>query len=184
MFTMLAAAAAALGPLALAGGPLGIGIAWVGSLFANKTLKVVAVLVGLGLLAATSVGITIRIEHLEQDSAALAQTRLELKAERDHVAAIARRMGCDTRAEAERELGACLSAQRADAEHAKALEIRREREDAAREQARLDREHADADKRRAAEDAAIDAAAAGDDGPLPKVLLDAWGRERKARGLK
>ena len=67
MLTTLATLIGGLGPLALAGGPLGIAIAWLGSMAANKTVKLVAILIGLALLVSVSVGLTIHIQHLERD---------------------------------------------------------------------------------------------------------------------
>jgi hypothetical protein len=63
-------------------------------------------------------------------------------------------------------------------------EIERQRTDAARAQAELDRQNAEAAAQASAIDTMIDRSASGSDGPVPQVLLDTWGEIRKARGLQ
>jgi hypothetical protein len=166
-----------LGPLALLGGPLGLGIAWVGSLFANSTAKLIAITIGLLLLVGVSVGLTIRIQHLERDAAAYQGLAAEMQSLGAHY-------GCPTRPQAERELAVCLTARERDAAAAQAEEIRHQRDEAALAQQALDAENVLLQKQQNTADQAIDAAPKGEDGPVPRVLLDAWMRERSERGIK
>ncbi|MDQ2080462.1 hypothetical protein RA307_09745 [Xanthobacteraceae bacterium Astr-EGSB] len=175
--SFLAAKLAALGPLALAGGPLGVAIAWAGGLAGNRTVKVLAIVAGLVLVVAVTVGLTVHVQHLERDRVAYRMLAAE-------VDALAAAYGCPARAPAERALPACLTARERDAASARADELARQRREAAQAQAVLDRADAAADAASAAEQAAILEAAPADDGPVPRVLLDAWARKRKERGLK
>jgi hypothetical protein len=184
MLTFLSGLAATIGPLALAGGPAGIVIAWLGSLVANKTVKVVAIVVGAGLVIATTVGVTVHIEHLEQDRAALKVARQDIADRQAAKTALERKYGCLARPPEERDLAVCLTARERDAEAAKAAEIDRERKAAAKAQAQLDKDNAAADAASTAEQALIEATPAAADGPVPQVLLDSWSRKRKERGLK
>lgn len=177
MLTFLVGLAAHLGPLALAGGPVGVAVAWVGSLIANKTAKLVAILLGLGLLLATAVAVTVHWQHLERDSAAY-------KALSAETTSIERRLGCDFRPVDERGLSACMAARDRDVAQAAASEIARQRVEAAQEQAMLDRQNAALDADRRASEQAIAADAVRGDGPVPQVLLNAWARMRADRGVK
>ena len=55
----------------------------------------------------------------------------------------------------------------------------RQRDDAARAQAKLDADNAAPEKQQQSENEILTSAPAADDGPVPKVLLDAWARERR-----
>lgn len=177
IFTFLAGLVASIGPLALAGGPIGLGIAWLGSMAANKTVKIIAISAGLLLLVGVSVGLTIRIQHLEQDSAAY---KILLADQ----ASLEQRYGCPGRPVHERDLAACLTARERDVADATAKEIQRQRGEAAQQQARLDLENAQLEAQQREANQAIDADAVHDDGAVPKVLLNTWARERAERGIK
>jgi hypothetical protein len=146
-------------------------------MFANKTAKLIAIAVGLLLLVGVSVGLTIRIQHLERDSAAYKLLQADVGSLQQHY-------GCPARPEYEQSLAACLTARERDAAAAQAAEIERQRNEAARQQAELDRENATLEAQQNLADQAIDAAPKGEDGPVPSVLLDAWTRERNERGSK
>lgn len=177
ILALLAAGVGHLGLLALAGGPLGLGIAWLGSMAANKTVKLVAIAIGLLLLIGVSVGLTVHIERLEQDRAAF-------RALSGEVAALQAKYGCPARPAHERDLGACLTARAREAEKARADEVARLARAAAQAQADLAAATAVLDRQSADTEAFIDRAAPGRDGPVPGVLLDTWARERAARGVK
>lgn len=100
------------------------------------------------------------------------------------VSALEVKYGCDKRPiTAERELQACLVARELDAEKAHREEIARQRDEAAKAQEKLDKDNAAAEKRQQSEAAILSAAPAADDGPVPKVLRDAWARERRRLGV-
>ena len=124
-----------------------------------------------------SVGLTVHIQRLKQDRADLAILRAS-------VASLQTRYHCADRPVHERDLATCLTARERDVAEFQAGEIRRQRADAAAEQARFDREAAELQQEQTAADRAIEAAAPGEDGPVPAVLLKAWARERAARGVK
>jgi hypothetical protein len=91
--------------------------------------------------------------------------------------------GCDKRPSiAERSLPACLVARDLDGEKAHLAEIERQRSEATKAQAKLDAETLATEKRAWSENAILNATSAADDGPVPKVLLDAWARERRRLG--
>lgn len=164
-----------LGPLAMLGGPVGMGLAWAGSFAGNKTVKLIAIAVGLLILIGVSVGITIRIEHLEQTEAAykklfVATSSLEAK------------YGCASRPVHERDLAACLTARERDIEAARAAKLAEFQRTAAQAQADLDVANAQIAAQSGSLDSFIDQAVPADDGPVPKILLDTWARERAARG--
>jgi hypothetical protein len=173
----LAAKLAALGPLALAGGPLGVAIAWAGGFAGSRAVKVAAIVAGLVVVVAVTVGLTVHVKNLERD-------RVAYRALVAEVDALALAYGCPARVAAERALPACLTARDRDAERARAAELARQRREGAQAQTALDRADAATDAASAAEQAAILEAAPADDGPVPRVLLDAWSRKRKERGLK
>ncbi|WP_316205723.1 hypothetical protein [Bradyrhizobium sp. SZCCHNS1012] len=115
--------------------------------------------------------------HLYYKAAALD----ELSAEH---AALEQRYGCDKRPSvAERELTPCLIAIALDAEKAQRDELVRERADAAKAQHDLDHATDLTWGRLLDETAMIHAAPPSDDGYAPKVLRDAWTRERKRLGV-
>lgn len=177
VFSLLAGVAGSIGPLALAGGPIGIGLAWLGSVAANKTVKIVAISFGLLLLIGTTAAIAVHWQHLERDSAAY-----KTLSERD--TSLEQLYGCPDRPVHERDLAACLVARDRDASAAVAIEIGRQLAVAAREQADLDRTMAGLEQRQREEQARIDADALKGDGPVGDVLLNGWRRGRAAKGLK
>jgi len=166
-----------IGPLVLAGGPIGGVIAWLGTKAASKTAKAAALIGGLLILIGTAVAVTVYWQHLERDSAAY--KTLSAK-----TASLEEQYGCTKRPEHERDLSTCLEAREREAAEARQDEIDRQRKLAAEEQSRLDKAAADLDARRRAEERAIDADAAHDDGAVPKALLNSWERERSERGIK
>jgi hypothetical protein len=139
------------------------------SLLLNKT--------AIYLIAAALVaGASLYVAHLYHKAGLLD----DLAAERR---AIEVKYGCDKRPKiAERDLTACLVARDLDGEKAHLAEIERQRNEAARAQAKLDAETLAAEKRAWNENAILNATPAADDGPVPKVLLDAWQRERRRLG--
>jgi len=163
--------------IALAGGPFGIIIAWFGSTFAHKGVKIILVCVGIAVLVIVSVGFTIRIEHLEREEAQYKALSAE------HVS-LEKHYGCDKRPVFEQDLSACLTARDRDAVLAQEQEIKRQRDEAAREQSRLDQEASALNASEREADQQIDSASPTADGKVPNVLLDAWKRERIGRGRK
>lgn len=178
MLTVLAAIAAWLTP-SIATAAAGGGIAaLLGGLF-SPSAKVKWVLAGLGVLivAIAAVAFTVHYERLKRDSEAY-------KALRGTMTSLETKYGCDQRPEHERDLAACLTA--------------RERDAADAAKARVEQLEREAAKARAAQAAAetklveqsdavrqfLRDAPADDDGPLPKVLLDLWARQRNERGIK
>jgi hypothetical protein len=169
--------AAWLGPLALAGGPVGVAVAWLGSAFAKGSGKALAIVAGLALFAVATVAVTVHWQHLKRD-------RVAYRALSAQVVSLQGRYDCGARPAHERDLPACLTAIEAENETAKAAEIARQRLLAAAEQARQDAADDALARWQAAEDAAIAEGSEAHDGPVPGVLLDSWARERKARGIK
>jgi hypothetical protein len=140
----------------------------------NKPLAyLIEVLVAVALVA----GASFYVAHLYQKAEAFDDLSAEHRA-------IEVRYGCDKRPSiAERELQSCLIARDLDAEKAHRKEIERERDAAAKAQADLDAKALAAAREQWEEENIINAAPAVDDGPVPKVLLDAWARERKRLGV-
>lgn len=100
------------------------------------------------------------------------------------VSALEVKYGCDKRpALIERKLGRCLIARDFDAEKAHREEIERQREDAARAQAELDARQRAVEQLLSGENEILTSAPASEDGPVPKVLRDAWARERRRLGV-
>jgi hypothetical protein len=165
------------GPLALIGGPVGIGIAWVGSMVANKTVKWIAIGVGLFILIGVSVGLTVRIQHLEQAEAAYKLLNAE------HVS-LEQHYGCQLRPPQEQELAVCLTARERDAESAKAAELKKMADTAAQaanDLAEATAKIADQDQKI---ESLIESEKKDHDGSVPGVLTDTWKARRAARGLK
>jgi hypothetical protein len=177
ILTALSALVSHVGIFALAGGPVGIAIAWLGSLVANKTVKIVSIAVGVLLVIGVTVGLTVRIEHLERDSAAYKQLSASNKA-------LELRYGCTTLPAEARELAACLIFRDALAEKEKNYALKRLGDIAAKAQSDLleanDKLAAQADST----NAFISQSAPTHDGRVPQVLLDTWARERQQRGVK
>jgi len=124
-------------------------------------------------LVVASASATVWIMHL-QERAQLAR-RLENREFELQVD-----MGCGD----EKDVLVCFERQQKQIAEAHAAKLKEQQDTAARErgilQEQLDQTQADL----AAWEAEIDAAPAKDDGPLPKVMKDAWARERAKRGLK
>ncbi|BBZ94343.1 hypothetical protein BRDID11004_47540 [Bradyrhizobium diazoefficiens] len=115
--------------------------------------------------------------HLYYEAAAFD----ELSAEHT---ALEQKYGCDKRPSvAERELAPCLIAIALDAEKAQRDELVRERAAAAKAQADLDHANDLTWGQLLDETSMIKAAPPSDDGYAPKVLRDAWTRERKRLGV-
>lgn len=163
-------------PLALAGGPVGVVIAWLGARFGTGSAKVIAILVGLAVLVIATAAVTVHLQHLKRDAdlyVAIAARDASLEA----------RLGCPHRPAHERDLAACMTAVERDAAEAKRIEIEQQRREAALAQAAADLAALVARKSQDDEDAAIETDAAGD-GSVPAVLLHSWARARAARGVK
>lgn len=136
-------------------------------------IKIIAYLVA----AAAVAGLSLYVANLYQKAGAFDVLSAEHRA-------LAVKYGCDRRPNvAERDLPACLIARDLDAEKAHREEIERQRNEAARAQAKLDADKLAAERAQNRETAILKAAPAADDGPVPKVLLDAWARERKRLGV-
>ena len=162
---------------AIAGGPVGLAVAWIGSQLASSTVKWTLIGIGLLVLVVTSVGLTVYLEHLKQDAAAYAVLKADFQS-------LELKYGCGNRPEHERALPACLVARERDEAQARADEAERVSKARATEQAVLERKRRALDEREQAMDQKINDAPAADDGAVPKVLLDAWTRERAERGVK
>jgi hypothetical protein len=100
------------------------------------------------------------------------------------IAALEAALGCPQRPDEERELFACIPARDRDAEHARAEATRKEQEASARALDALQKKHDEVTRDLDAANELIEDATAADDGPLPKVMLDNWRRERARRGVK
>lgn len=138
--------------------------------------KVAAYVIEVLVAAALVAGAAFYVAHLYNKAAAFD----ELSAEHD---ALEVKYGCDKRPSiAERELTACLIAHDLDAEKAQREGIERERDAAAKAQEALDQASYLASEQLHSENAIIYAAPTAEDGAVPKVLLDAWARERKRLG--
>jgi len=177
ILSSLAGLVAMIGPAAIAGGPVGVAVAWLGTRFASGTARTVAIVAGAAIVIATIVGVTVHLHNIKRDADAYHALSAQ-------VTSIEQRHGCGGRPAHERPLAACMAAIEAENAEAQRAEIDRQRRLAVEEYQR--QAAADEALRRLieAEEAAIAGAAAGDDGPAPKVLLDAWARERKLRGVK
>jgi hypothetical protein len=173
----LAALAASVGSAALAGGPIGMAVAWLGDRFASGTVRLVAILIGALIVIVSIVAVTVHLHNIKRD----ADAYRDLSAQ---VASIGDRYSCGDRPAHERPLPACLAAIEAENAQARATEIGRQRAMAIAEYQRQAAEDAALRAQIEAEEAAIAGASAGDDGAVPQVLLDSWARERKARGVK
>ncbi|ABA04800.1 hypothetical protein Nwi_1539 [Nitrobacter winogradskyi Nb-255] len=137
------------------------------------SIKIIAYLVAAALIASAS----LYLANLYQKAGAF-----DVLSAEHHTLEV--RYGCDKRpAISERKLPACLIARGLDAEKAHREEIERQRNEAARAQAKLDADKLAAERAQQSENAIIKAAPASDDGPVPKVLLDAWTRERGRLGI-
>ncbi len=134
-------------------------------------------LIGIAAVVVVAAGLTAWVMQLRTRATAYGVLQ------RQHIA-LARKYGCADRAPAERDLASCLMARDLDAARAQRAAIERQRTEAARAQAELDRLTAVAEAQARATDAFIDGAAIEVDGPVPKILRDTWARERKARGLE
>jgi hypothetical protein len=138
--------------------------------------KAIAYLIEILLAVAIVAGVSFYVAHLYQKAEAFD----ELSAEHH---ALEVRYGCDKRPSiAERELQSCLVARDLDAEKAQREEIARQRDEAAKAQAELDAKARAEDQQLRRENELLQAAPA-DDGRVPKVLLDAWSRERRRLGV-
>lgn len=93
-------------------------------------------------------------------------------------------LGCPDRPKQERDLFNCIPARDRDAAQARAEAIRKNEAAAAIARASLERQAAELQSELDAANDAIEAAAAADDGPVPKVMRDNWRRERARRGVK
>lgn len=168
--------AASVGPLALGAGPFGLALAWLGSAFGNRTIKVIATVAGIAIAAASIVALTVYLQNLKRDSAAYHSISVQLSS-------LEARYGCAERPAHEQPLTACLASRDRDNALAQAREIARQRVEAAAAQARQSAEEFATQRWLDAEEEAI-AAGLAHDGPVPGVLLDSWARERAARGVK
>ena len=177
VLSSLAGLVATIGPAAIAGGPVGVAVAWLGTRFASGAVRTIAILTGALIVIATIVGVTVHLRNIKRD----ADAYRDLSAQ---VASIEQRHGCGARPAHERPLAACLAAIEAENAEARSREVIRQRALAVEE---YQRQAADDEALRRlieSEEAAIAGAAEGDDGPVPLVLRDAWSRERKLRGVK
>lgn len=137
------------------------------------SIKVIAYLIATAVIAGTS----LYVANLYQKAGAFDVLSAE-------VAALEAKYGCDKRpALIERKLGRCLIARDFDAEKAHREEVERQREDAARAQAELDARQRTVEQLLSGENEILTSAPASEDGPVPKVLRDAWARERKRLGV-
>ncbi len=157
---------------AVAGSPLGLLIAWIGSSLKNGTAKWLAIGVGLALMVGTVVGVTVWIERLKSDRAAYRVLKVEVDGLRG-------RYGCGARG-----LDACLTARDLAAAAAQRDALANMQTEAAQAQAALDALSERLREETRDTRAFIDREAVAGDGPVPKVLLDTWARARAARGLK
>lgn len=139
--------------------------------------KLMARLIGLAVGALAIASLVIWVMHLREKAHDYDVLRADVTAlEADY--------GCLERPPAERALPACLAARDRDAARVLAAVNDRLRTVAAEAQAKLDA----ANERAAADQLVIEAlisgAPPGDDGAVPKVLLDTWSRVRSQRGAK
>ncbi len=178
MLTLLGLSGAGSTLLALAGGPAGLALAWLGSSFKSGAAKWIAIAVGLVLLIGTTIAVTVWIENLKSD-------RLAYRALKADVVSLARHYGCDVRIDPhERALSACLTARERDAADAAAAKLKDMQLQAAQAQAALDASNEQLREASRGNRAAIAQDAIAGDGPVPPVLSNSWARERAARGVK
>jgi hypothetical protein len=98
--------------------------------------------------------------------------------------ALEQKYGCDKRPSvAERDLAPCLIAISLDGEKAQAAELEKQRAAAAKAQADLDHASDLTASQLFSETTMINAAPPSDDGFVPKIMRDAWARERKRQGV-
>jgi hypothetical protein len=139
--------------------------------------KTVAYLIEILLAVAIVAGASLYVAHLYQKAEAFD----DLSAEHN---ALELKYGCDKRPSiAERELRSCLIARDLDGEKARREEIEHQRDEAAKAQAELDAQTLAAERQQWSENEILSATPAADDGRVPKVLLDAWARERRRLGV-
>jgi len=179
MFTFSAIAAAIAAWLTPAAASVAAGgglAALIGGIFSSKG-KLILTLGGIAALVIAVVAFTAHYEHLKRDADAYKSLRVE-------VSSIEKAHGCPARPPHERDLVACLTAEQRDA--ANAARVENERLQAEATKARDDLKQANdllASQARTIDDL-IDNAPPADDGPVPKILLDLWTRERQQRGVK
>jgi hypothetical protein len=156
--------AAAGGAVSLVGGGLSVFLA---------QYRVYFILAGLAGLVAAVAGVTLWITDLQHKAEAYAALRAE-------VATLTADMGCA----ADEGALVCFQRQRREIAEAHMKVLSAQADAAARErgamQASIDKLQSDL----AQTDAEIDADVDADDGPLPKILTNAWARERLKRGAK
>lgn len=172
ILAILAAMKAASWPAWLSiGGGASIVSAIVGAFF--QTYRKYFIAAGLVALVVAAVSVTVWIMHL-QERAAVAQ-RLE---NREFQLAV------DMKCGDEKDVLVCFERQQKEIAEAHEDALKKQRDAAASERGalleQLDQTQADL----AAYEADVDAAPAKDDGPLPKVMTDAWARERAKRGVR
>lgn len=156
-------------PLAsLAGGPIGIVIAWLAREFASGAIKWIMIGIGGLLVTVCIAGITLHLAHLEQ-------AKRELTALQNKVTGWQHLYGCGNT-----DLTTCYAV-RVAKENKKLHALQRQ---AASAQAQLDAMNATLQETYGSTDAFISKAAKTGDGPLPRVLIELYGHERKERGLK
>lgn len=95
------------------------------------------------------------------------------------IAALEQGYGCPALPPEERDLFACIPARDRDVAEAQRAALQKQQETSARAQNELQKKHDQLAADLAESDRMIDAAIDADDGPLPKVVLDNWARQRK-----
>jgi hypothetical protein len=139
--------------------------------------KVVAWLIEIAIVAAIVTALSFYIAGLQSTADAFAALSVEHES-------LEARYGCDERPiVAERELAACLVARELDAEKAAAAKLAAQTK-AAREASDELGKATDLNwTQLIGEYGAIQSAPKSDDGRVPKVLLDAWARQRRLMGV-
>lgn len=170
----LLSAVGGLGPLALLPGG---GLVAIGSFFASRTVKLVAIGIGLLAIVTAVAAVTIRVEHLEQTEAAY-------KALSADVGSLQVKYGCAARPPHEQTLAACLTAHERDAADAARVKVEQLERDAAQARADLDAANATLAQQSDLANSFIDDASVAGDGPMPKNWVEFFARERAARGAR
>lgn len=166
---------ASVGSFALFGGPIGVVVAWLGTLASNTTIKLVLVGVGLLIIVATTIGLTVHIQHLERDRELLRV----LKKQDDQ---LAEHFGCGVSGLSV-SLAVCISQKEAEQEKRRAVELEKQRQATALANAKLATLSQKLDMDRAEMERFLQESSA-EDGPIPQIMRDYYARQRKSRGFK
>lgn len=151
--------------------------ALVGGLFSPAgRVKLIVGVVGVAAAVIGAVALSAHYEHLKSD-------RERLRSIEATVTSLGRHLGCPARPPHERDIAACVASRERDAADAQRAAVEDQKRVAAAEIDRLSRVNDDLQRQVDERNRAITEAPAADDGPVPKVVIDNWRRERAERGI-